>query len=57
VTTLTKERAFAMLATEELCRRNFIDFLDFVKLRSDDPLNPVVTKWQPWPYLIEQAQA
>lgn len=57
MTTLTPERALAMVMTEELCRRSFVDFLDFVQIRSDDPLNPTVTKWQAWPYLTERARA
>ncbi len=36
---------------------SFIEFLRHVKVRSDDPLNPVVTAWEPWDYLTEQALA
>ena len=57
MTTLTKERAFDMVQVEELCRRSFIDFLDFVRIRSDDPLAPVVSAWQPWDYLLDQARS
>ncbi|MCR4373435.1 MAG: hypothetical protein NUW22_01140, partial [Acidobacteria bacterium] len=50
------ERAAIRVAAErELVRREFVDFLGFMFIRSDDPLNPVVSKWLPWPYLIAQA--
>lgn len=45
------------LARAELARRSFLDFLGHVQVRSDDPLNPVITKWEAWPYLVEQAEA
>lgn len=57
VTTLTRERALDYFKVEELCRRNFLEFLDYVQIRSDDPLNPVISKWQPWDYLVDQARA
>lgn len=42
-------------ARKELAKRSFVDFLDYVKIRSDDPLNPVISEWQPWDYLVDQA--
>jgi len=47
----------AELAETELSRRSFLRFLNHVKVISDDPMNPTITRWEPWPYLIEQAQA
>jgi hypothetical protein len=40
-----------------LTNLSFEDFLDFVKLRSDAPLNPTITSWLKWDYLMEQARA
>lgn len=54
--TAPQRAALAELAKAELCRRDFVRFLGYVKVRSDDPLNPVVTDWQPWDYLTEQAR-
>jgi hypothetical protein len=56
-TTLTRERARDMLMVDELCRRSFPDFLDYVKVRGDDPLNPAITAWEPWPHLVERNEA
>lgn len=49
--------AIRRLAARELAARSFVDLLGHIKVRSDDPLNPVVTEWQPWAYLVEQAEA
>ena len=35
----------------------FTEFLTHVVVRSDDPDNPFPTAWQPWPYLMERAEA
>lgn len=52
---MNERKLLAEMAEAELCRRSFIRFLTHVKVRSDDPLNPIVTNWEPWDYLIEQA--
>lgn len=39
-----------------LCYASFPDFLLRCSVRSDDPLNPSVAKWQPWPALNERAE-
>ena len=53
------ERAVVLgeLAQFERCRRSFPAFLRHVMVRSDDPLHPIITAWEPWPHLIERAEA
>lgn len=41
----------------ELASRSFVEFLDHVSIRSDDPENPGVAKWQSWPSLLERARS
>lgn len=36
---------------------DFIEFMKLTKIRSDDPLNPLVTDWKPWDYLIDQGRS
>lgn len=57
VARLTEERALAIVAGRTACEQDFEFFLRYVRIRSDDPLNPVVSKWQAWDYLIDQARA
>ncbi len=54
--TLTKDDLRADL-DRLITAGDFLDFLRFVKLRSDDPLNPTIASWIPWDYLVEQAEA
>lgn len=54
---MTEGRALGIVAAQKLTTDSFVDFLSYCKVRSDDPLNPTVTAWQPWPYLMEQAIA
>lgn len=53
---LTREAAIAAL-DREIVRLSFVEFLAFVQIRSDDPLNPTVAMWQPWDYLTKRASA
>lgn len=55
MTTLTREGAVRAL-DRAIADMSFVDFLTHVSIRSDDPLNPTISKWQPWPYLVEQAE-
>lgn len=58
MTTLTITREAAIAGLERAAAdMSFPRFLTHVKVRSDDPLNPVVTLWEPWDYLLEQAEA
>ena len=34
----------------------FPRFLDHVHVRGDDPLNPTIASWEPWPFLVDQAE-
>lgn len=49
--------ALGWLAEAKLSERRFLRFLSHCMLRSDDPLKPVMAKWQPWPFLVERALA
>lgn len=52
------ERAYlAQQAQRELCRRSFAEFLRYVHVRTDDPLNPEVVPLNPWPFQVERAEA
>lgn len=55
--TVEQQAAIRLAAQRELCKVSFVDFLRFAKIRSDDPLNPGITDWKPWDYLIARAQA
>jgi hypothetical protein len=57
VPTLTRDVALAYEMQAILCTQSFTEFLSHVMIRSDDPLNPTVSPWQPWPYLTERAEA
>jgi hypothetical protein len=59
VVTATREeiRGVSVAAKMQLAKLSFPRFLNYVQIRSDDPLNPVIMPWQPWPYLIEQAES
>ena len=50
-------RVLARKRAAERPPQPFIEFLQHVHVRSDDPSHPIVTRWQPWPYLIERAEA
>lgn len=54
--TLTKAAALQALDALQ-AREFFIGFMEFAKVRSDDPVSPVVMDWQPWDYLVEQGEA
>ena len=53
---VTREAAVASLDAW-LAERSFTEFLRHVWVRGDDPLHPVETRWEPWPYLLERAEA
>ena len=40
-----------------LAHSYFLDFLRHVKVRSDDPLTPTIASWEPWPHLVQRAEA
>lgn len=54
---MTPDRALGIVAAQKLTTDSFVDFLTYCKVRSDDPLNPTVTAWEPWPYLTVRAEA
>lgn len=56
---LSPSQKLALLGAlqREKAKRDFVYFLTFCKVRSDDPLHPTVTDWEPWDYLVEQAKA
>lgn len=56
VQTLTREAAIASLE-QEICRQSFVEFLSFIKVRSDDMFNPGAISWKSWDYLEERAKA
>ena len=55
-TTLSREAALAAL-DQQLCRASFVEFLSYIKVRSDDPYNPGPIPWKDWEYLHERAAA
>jgi len=56
MTALTKEASIAAL-DRLLCEKSFVEFLSYIKVRSDDPYNPGAVPWKNWDYLIERADA
>lgn len=53
----SQKQALLGALQREKAKRDFVYFLTFCKVRSDDPLHPTVTDWEPWDYLVEQAKA
>ena len=53
----TQQQSLAMVAAQAIAQRDFKFFLSHVKIRSDDPLNPSVSPWQTWDYLMARADA
>lgn len=51
---LGREQAVAAL-NSMLAEQDFVEFMRLTKVRSDDPLNPFITGWKPWTYLVDQA--
>ena len=44
-------------AQAELAKRDFREFLSYVKIESDDPDNRGQLDWVPWPHLMERAES
>jgi hypothetical protein len=49
--------AITQAAQRALCEASFVDFLYFLKIRSDDPLHTDLIPLRPWPYQVERAEA
>lgn len=53
----TNAQSLAMVAAQAVALKDFKFFLSHVQIRSDDPLNPTVSPWQEWDYLMARADA
>lgn len=53
----TNAQSLAMVAAQAVALKDFKFFLSHVQIRSDDPLNPTVSPWQSWDYLMTRAEA